>query len=115
MHAKRSGPEHPGNNRNDNRLQHTAANLANRPRHLRLATDWTYADASLGGHAAPDASLVDHHIVPNVGQFAFLAPFPAVMVAPTFPPSQAPPGFDRAAFQVEMHAQIETSLRRAVL
>lgn len=204
-------PEHPGNNRNDDRLQHTAANLANRPRHLRLAIDWTYADASLGSHVAPDAvavighsmggytalavaggvptafahetpdrqprviairadprvkalvllapatawymvpgalaavrvpvlllsaerdehaplehaelvvrgvpdaSLVEHHVVPNAGHFAFLTPFPAAMVAPTFPPSQDPPGFDRAAFQAEMHAQIEAFLRRVVL
>jgi len=32
-------PEHPGNNRHDNSLEGTLANLVDRPRHLRLATD----------------------------------------------------------------------------
>ncbi len=55
-------PEHPGNNRNNNDLANTAANLTNRPRHIRLAIDWAFANLkptkvalvghSLGGYTA---------------------------------------------------------------
>lgn len=58
-----------------------------------------------------DASRVTHRVVPNAGHFAFLTPFPPALTRPEFPPSQDPPGFDRAAFQAEMHVEIETFLR----
>ena len=35
----------------------------------------------------------------------------APFTSPTFPPSQDPPGFDRAAFQPILHAEITTFLR----
>ncbi len=40
--------EHPGNHRRDNALGGTAANLENRPRHLRLAIAALFADVVLG-------------------------------------------------------------------
>lgn len=201
--------EHPGNNRRDDRLAGTAANLANRPRHLRLAVDAAFADAlvgprlsregvavvghSMGGYTAlaaaggrptsmphespdevahrvdvtPDPRVralvlfspalvwfcaeddalagveapvlmytteldefapglnadvvergvrdprrVEHRVVPGGGHFAFLSPFPAAMCDPSFPPSQDPPGFDRAAFHRVMNAEVASFLRR---
>lgn len=202
--------EHPGNNRRDDRLSGTAANLANRPRHVRLAIDAAFADAlvgphlsrdgvglighSMGGYTAlavaggrptsmPHESLdgvshpvavtpdprvralvlfspalvwfcaegdalagvdvpvlvytaeldelapglnadvvergvrdprkVEHRVVEGGGHFAFLSPFPAAMCDPSFPPSQDPPGFDRAAFHRLMNAEVAAFLRRA--
>jgi predicted dienelactone hydrolase len=49
---------------------------------------------------------VDHRRIPNAGHFAFVSPFPPAMTSPSFPPSQDPPGFDRAAFQPVLHAAI---------
>ncbi|RZT10750.1 Predicted dienelactone hydrolase [Duganella sp. CF402] len=49
-------PAHTGNTRLDNSLAGTAANLANRPRHLTLAIDAALADAALGAHIAADAA-----------------------------------------------------------
>jgi predicted dienelactone hydrolase len=203
-------PEHPRNNRNDNSLAGTHTILADRPRQLRLAADWAYADAALGPHLRPDSVAVVGHslggyaalavaggaptagprdtpdgrvrpvpVVPdprvralvllapatpwlmapgalrNVrapvllwtaghdvhtppwhgeivthglpagvpvdarcvadgGHFAFLTPFPAAMTSPGFPPSQDPPGFDRAAFHEVLNAEIPAFLRRAL-
>ena len=44
-------------------------------------------------------ALVDRRTIPNAGHHAFQSPFPPKMVRPDFPPSQDPPGFDRAAFK----------------
>lgn len=194
-------PEHPFNNRNNDSLAHTVQNLINRPRHLRVAADWFFADASFAALLKPDAFAVIGHsmggytalalvggvptsvpyespdhlphklvlppdarvkalvllapaaawyrepgslsgvrvpifmlvgdkdeytpdgfharlvregvagplqerLIENAGHFAFLTPFPEAMSNPAFPPSQDPPGFDRAAFQVEMNAEV---------
>jgi predicted dienelactone hydrolase len=45
-------PAHTGNTRTDNTLAGTAANLANRPRHVTLAIDAALNDATLGRHVA---------------------------------------------------------------
>lgn len=45
-------PAHTGNTRLDNTLAGTAANLANRPRHITLTIDAALADAALGPHIA---------------------------------------------------------------
>lgn len=55
--------EHPGNSRSDDRLAHTAANLANRPRHLRLAVDAVLADPLLAPHLAADRVAVVGHSI----------------------------------------------------
>jgi predicted dienelactone hydrolase len=202
--------EHPGNSRSDNSLAGTAANLANRPRHLRLALDAVFADGELGRHLAPGragalghsmggytvlaaaggrpvalpnqsedgaakpiavepdprlAALVlltpalpwlmapgaladvrspmlvrtgeldtvtppefiervlrglppavrlDHKMVPGAGHFSFLAPFPPALAGPDFPPSHDPPGFDRAAYQPRLFADVVAFLRGAL-
>jgi predicted dienelactone hydrolase len=49
-------PAHTGNTRLDNSLAGTAANLANRPRHLTLAINAVLADSVLGAHIAADAA-----------------------------------------------------------
>ncbi|UQA59807.1 alpha/beta hydrolase family protein [Polyangium aurulentum] len=203
-------PEHPRNNRNNNELAGTVANLANRPRHIRLVIDWAFSQGAFGGSLLPDAVAIvghsmggytalatagglpmalpnetadgkpqavsvtpdsrvkalvllapatpwfmapgalqgvrvpilmltgekdvhtheghaeivkrglpegtrlEHRVVPNAGHFAFLSPFPESMNSPAFPPSQDPPGFDRARFHEEMNAEIEAFLRRVL-
>ncbi|MCA9539066.1 MAG: alpha/beta fold hydrolase [Myxococcales bacterium] len=199
--------EHPGNGRSDNRLAGTAANLANRPRHLRTVLDAVQADAeigprlasgdvalighSIGGYTAlalaggrplafaretsdgiarpvpvesdprvsalvllapatpwfmaggalaaveqpifmrtgeqdivtpewhadivrtgvPDPQRVDHRVVPGAGHFSFQSPFPPEMLRSDFPPAHDPPGFDRAAYQSVLNAEIIHFLR----
>ena len=62
--------EHPGNNRRDDRLSGTAANLANRPRHVRLCLDAAFADAAVGPHLSPDGvALIGH----SMGGYTALA------------------------------------------
>ncbi|MEJ7603954.1 MAG: alpha/beta fold hydrolase [Kofleriaceae bacterium] len=58
-----------------------------------------------------DPSRVDFQQVPGAGHFAFASPFPPEMVRPDFPPSQDPPGFDRAAYQPVLYADVERFLR----
>ncbi len=199
--------EHAGNNRSDNSLEGTLANLENRPRHVRLAIDAILADSAIGprllddsavliGHSmggytalaaaggravagapesgqgqavalspdrrvkalvllAPacgwfgahgalagvdvpillrtaehdalahhlhahlvtagvrDPARVDFQVVPNAGHHSFQSPFPASMTRPGFPPSQDPAGFDRAAYQPILLAEIVAFLDRA--
>ena len=56
---------HPGNTRGDDALAHTAANLANRPRHVRLALDAAFAALDL----EPGAAVVGH----SMGGYTALA------------------------------------------
>jgi pimeloyl-ACP methyl ester carboxylesterase len=58
-----------------------------------------------------DQAKVDHRVVPNAGHFAFMSPFPIAMIRPDFPPSQDPEGFDRAAYQPILYADVERFLR----
>lgn len=196
--------EHPGNRRGDDGLAETPANLANRPRHVRLAIDAVAAidprgattvgvvGHSMGGYTAlavaggkplalpnqtedgkahpvevvtdprvkalvllapavpwfmapgalhevevpilmrvgeldrfaplheivlkgvRDPARIEFAVVPNAGHFSFQSPFPPRMVRADFPPSQDPPGFDRAAYQPVLHAEVESFLRRAL-
>jgi len=53
----------------------------------------------------------DYRVVPGAGHFAFLSPFPAALTSPAFAPSQDPPGFDRAAYQLQLCAEVEAFLR----
>ncbi|CAP54768.1 alpha/beta hydrolase [Gluconacetobacter diazotrophicus] len=62
----------------------------------------------------PDPTQVDYRCVAGAGHFAFLSPFPANMVHPNFPPSQDPPGFDRAAYQGVLSHDIGTFLHRTM-
>jgi predicted dienelactone hydrolase len=63
-------PEHPGNNRRDNRLQGTLQNLEDRPRHLVLAMDAVRADAELGPRVAHERAAVVGH---SMGGYTALA------------------------------------------
>jgi predicted dienelactone hydrolase len=203
-------PEHLGNSRTDASLTGTAANLANRPRHVRLAVDAVLADPDLahrvtataiavvghsigaytalavaGGrptalpHEAPeggprtipverdlrvralvllapacpwfmangaladidapillrtgeldeitppahagiiargltDGVLVDDRIVGGAGHFSFQDPFPPELTRSDFPPSQDPPGFDRAAYQQTLRTEILAFVRNQI-
>lgn len=53
---------------------------------------------------------MDARVVPGAGHFAFQTPFPAAMTRPEFPPSQDPPGFDRAAYLPTLYEEIATFL-----
>ena len=103
---------------------------------LAPAVPWFMAEGALGGVDVPvlmftgerDAQApaaltnlvvrgvrdLEHRAIPNAGHFAFASPFPPSMTSPMFPPSQDPPGFDRAAFQPILHAEIAAFLRRAI-
>lgn len=181
--------EHPGNKKGDDTLAHTAVNLVNRPRHLRLVLDALDAKRcvvighSLGGYTAlaiaggepmalpdqmPDGKaaplLVEHdarvagcilltpaipwfmapgaladvsvpvlalvgekddaappfftqkilggiphadlRVIPGAGHFPFFWPLPQALVAAKLPPAMDPPGFDRAAYQPTLHADV---------
>jgi hypothetical protein len=58
--------------------------------------------------------LVDHRIIAGAGHFSFQTPFPPEMVTPAFAPPHDPPGFDRAAFEPALNAEIEAFLRKAL-
>lgn len=62
--------EHPGDNRSDRSLSGTAANLVNRPRHVKLVIDAVLADAHLGKHVAATAIGAIGH---SIGAYTVLA------------------------------------------
>jgi predicted dienelactone hydrolase len=63
-------PEHPGNNRRDNRLAGTVANLENRPRHISAVIDAVGSDPILSAHVAPaNVGIIGH----SIGAYTALA------------------------------------------
>lgn len=62
-------------------------------------------------HGVAHPTTVVDQVVPGAGHFSFMSPFPAAMTRPEFPPSQDPPGFDRVAFQPQLHAKVLGFLR----
>ncbi len=75
--------------------------------------EWTpdfHAQIVLNG--VPDRRQVQHRIIENAGHYSFFSPFPTARTGPAFPPSQDPPGFDRARFQGELQAEILAFLVR---
>lgn len=62
--------EHAGNNRNDNSLEGTHANLVNRPKHLSLTIDAVIGDAELGACVMPECVGVIGH---SIGGYTALA------------------------------------------
>ena len=86
-------PEHPGNNRNDNSLEDTIANLTNRPRHLRLVTDWAFSIDAFGPSLLPDSVAIVGH---SMGGYTALAVAGGV---PTSFPRESP---DRQLRQIEV-------------
>ncbi|HEY2206410.1 MAG TPA: alpha/beta fold hydrolase [Pseudonocardia sp.] len=77
--------------------------------HDRLTPPW-HADVVRAG--VPDGRRVEHTVVAGAGHYSFLSPFPAALVAPTFPPSWDPPGFNRARFHDTLDAEVLDFLRR---
>jgi len=63
-------PAHTGNTRLDNNLAGTAANLANRPRHITLTIDAALADGALASHIAQHGVAVIGH---SIGGYTALA------------------------------------------
>ena len=62
--------EHPGNSRSDGSLAGTAANLENRPRHVRLVLDAVFEDEHLGKRLSPAGAGVIGH---SMGAYTALA------------------------------------------
>jgi predicted dienelactone hydrolase len=97
-HLARNGfvvamPEHPGNNRNNNDLFDTVANLENRPRHVRTVIDWAFSSDVFGSHLIPDRVAVVGH---SIGGYTALAIAGGV---PTSFPRESP---DRQPRQIEV-------------
>ena len=74
-HLARNGfvvalPEHPLNNRNNNDLAGTAANLMNRPRHIRIVIDWAFSSAGFQSCLTPNAVVLIGH---SLGGYTALA------------------------------------------
>lgn len=63
----------------------------------------------------PDPARIEHEEVVGAGHFSFLSPFPSAMTRPDFPPSQDPPGFNRAAYQPQLAADVERFLKERLL
>ena len=63
-------PEHPGNNRNDNRLADALENMENRPRHLSMAIDAVLADSELAPHVQRGGVAIIGH---SIGAYTALA------------------------------------------
>lgn len=57
----------------------------------------------------PPSTPLDFAVVPNAGHFAFFYPVPPALAE--LPPGQDPPGFDRAAYQPQLHAEVISFLR----
>jgi len=62
--------EHLGNSRSDIRWQGTAANLENRPRHVRLTIDALFEDKQIGTSVCPVAVAIIGH---SIGAYTALA------------------------------------------
>jgi predicted dienelactone hydrolase len=63
-------PEHPGNNRDDNRLAGTHALLERRPRDVSATLDWAFQDPELAPHLIPGRAAVIGH---SLGGYTALA------------------------------------------
>jgi predicted dienelactone hydrolase len=63
-------PEHPGNNRNDNRLADTVENLERRPRDVRGVIAWAFASSPFASYLVPDRVAVIGH---SLGGYTALA------------------------------------------
>jgi predicted dienelactone hydrolase len=69
--------------------------------------EWTpdfHAQIVLTGVA--DRDQITYRVIENAGHYSFFSPFPPERTGLAFPPSQDPPGFNRAQFQEEMQAEI---------
>lgn len=76
-----------------------------------ITPSW-HADIVRNGVARPDR--LEHQVVSGAGHFSFMSVFPPAMVSPDFPPSQDPPGFDRAAYEPRLNAEVAEFLGRTL-
>ena len=82
-------PAHTGNTRTDNTLAGTAANLANRPRHISLSIDAALADPVVGSHiVSTGVGVIGHSIggytaLAAAGGEAWTGPYETKGAAPT--------------------------------
>jgi len=91
-------PAHTGNTRLDNTLAGTAANLANRPRHITLTIDAALADAVLGTHIVRNETGANVAVIGHsIGGYTALAAAGAIAWSgpyerkdSTAPPEQVP-------------------------
>jgi predicted dienelactone hydrolase len=83
-------PEHPHNNRNDDTLAHTAANLVNRPRHLLRVADWMFDASPVARALLPARYAVIGH---SLGAYTALA---LAGGEPTSVANNEPDGIERA-------------------
>jgi predicted dienelactone hydrolase len=81
--------EHPGNSRSDGSLAGTAANLENRPRHVRVVLDAVFADERLGKRLASAVGVIGH----SIGGYTALA---VAGGRPSTLPHEVPDGQARA-------------------
>ncbi len=88
-------PEHPGNNRNNNKLADTIANLTSRPRHIRAVIDWAFASGAFGSSLLPEKVAIIGH---SMGGYTALAVTGGI---PTSFPRESP---DREPRQIEVDA-----------
>jgi len=77
---------HPGNTRGDNALEGKPENLANRPRHVRVALDAVFADPVIGARVVAGRAAVIGH---SLGAYTALA---AAGGTPHALPSETPEG-----------------------
>lgn len=70
--------------------------------------------AELVRRGLPEDVPLEHQVVGNAGHFSFMSPFPDVMRSPDFAPGNDPEGFDRAAFQDRLAADVVTFLDRSL-
>jgi predicted dienelactone hydrolase len=97
-------PEHPFNNRSDNRLADSLEVLVERPRHIRIAVDWFFEQSPFASQFEDRSfSMVGH----SLGAYTALALAGGV---PTSLPHQAP---DRQARIIEVEA--DSRLKSLVL
>lgn len=73
---------------------------------------YPYHHARIIMDGVPDRTKVRCRVVKNAGHFSFLSQFPESMTNAAFPPSQDPPGFDRAKFLPEMNNEVLDFLLR---
>jgi predicted dienelactone hydrolase len=59
----------------------------------------------------PSTTPLTFRTVAGAGHFSFMAPFSPEMTNPAFPPSQDPPGFDRAAFHATLYPEVTRFLQ----
>lgn len=70
--------------------------------------------AEIVKRGVPEGTAVDHRVVRNAGHFSFMSPFPEVMKSVEFIPGNDPEGFNRAAYQDTLAADVVGFLESAL-